>query len=247
MWEAAPWDKAELRNPVCNSGKARVGGGHTNILPNIPVLGKVKCCSPKLHVNIDHLHTLWDLGLPTLESRFVKPRAPSHSSLSAGLWEEHWCQPAQKCWAGTCRGWPWLFLHVLFLIWWLTASCSLHPKSSQIAVFCYSTFSHLFVFIYFKPLNHQIPLSFKKNQCCSYSPSCQPCPCLHCRSCKLQPLPSFLCETGEFSSLRLPFQRLWCKNQLSHHSLSWSHTKSIISDYMERSSKKSDESLTNGC
>lgn len=91
-------------------------------------------------------------------------------------------------------------------------------------------------------LNHLMPTCFKKKQCCSCSSSCQPCPCLHCRSCKLQPLPSFLCQIGEFSSLRL----CWFLHQ-SHHRLSWSHTKNKISDYMERSSKKSDEGLTNGC
>lgn len=143
MWEAAPWNKAELRNPVCNNGKAHVGGGHTNILPNITVLGKVKCCSLKPHINTDCLHTSWDLGLPTLESRSVKPRAPSPSSLSAGMQEEHGCQPAWKCWAGTCRGWPWLLLHVHFPIWWLTAFSS----PSQILTDSCTLLFHFLTFI----------------------------------------------------------------------------------------------------
>lgn len=29
IWEAAPWNKAELRNLVCNTGKTHMGEGHT--------------------------------------------------------------------------------------------------------------------------------------------------------------------------------------------------------------------------
>lgn len=99
-----------------------------------------------------------------------------------------------------------LFLSVLFPIWWLTASFSLHPKSSQITIFRSSPFSHLFLFIRFK-------------RSCNYSPSCKPCHCLHHRSCKLQPLPSLLCQTGELSSGVVPLPVLWCKNQHEHHRL----------------------------